>query len=126
MATRFAPTFSDHIARYAFAMNYCHKRKVLDAGSKDGFGAINLSFVADSVDLADISPTWLGWSKNLGYRCPTTFTLVDFEKDFPEGFWDTIVGFEVLEHLIAPQFFVDNIAKHLTPGGLFVFSTPHM
>ena len=123
---RFAPSYADHIARYAFALNYCHKKKVLDAGSKDGFGAVILSYVTNELTLADISEQWLNSSKGIVYNCPTRFELVDFEKDFPEGEWDTIVCFEVLEHVADPDFLMANVAKHLKPGGLFVFSTPHM
>ena len=123
---RFAPTFSDHIARYAFAINYCHKRKVLDAGSKDGFGSVNLSYVANELDLADISEGWLNSAKSLKYNCPTKFHLVDLEKSFPEGMWDTIVAFELIEHLENPEFFIDNVSKHLNPNGILVFSVPHM
>lgn len=118
--------FSEHIARYAFAINYCFKRNVLDLGSKDGFGSFVMSYVANHIDLADISGKWLGWAKELRYACPTDYHVVDLEKDFPEGEWDTMVAFEVIEHLANPEVLIENVKKHLKPGGFFVFSVPHM
>lgn len=125
---RYAPSFSDHIHRYAFAMEYAWKRDVLDAGCKDGFGSQPLSWVAKSITLADIEPKWLNRpiKNKSGYACPTECVLVDFNKTFPEGGWDTIVSFEVIEHVDDPDFFVKNIAEHLRPGGRLVFSVPHM
>lgn len=118
--------FSEHITRYAFALNYCFKRNVLDIGGKDGFGSQVMSYVANHIDLADISEKWLGYAKELKYNCPIDFHQVDLENDFPEGEWDTMVAFEVIEHLSNPEVLIENVAKHLKTGGFFVFSVPHM
>lgn len=124
---KFVHSYSDHIHRYAFALKHCYRVNVLDAGSKDGFGSQILSWAADRITLADISPEWLGFAeKNGGYVAPATFILADFNKGFPEGQWDTIVSFEVIEHVDDPDFYLGNIAKALKPGGKLVFSVPHM
>jgi 2-polyprenyl-3-methyl-5-hydroxy-6-metoxy-1,4-benzoquinol methylase len=57
--------------------------------------------------------------------CATDFIVSDFEKEFPEGQWDTIVAFEIIEHLENPDFFLENVKKALTPEGVLVFSLPH-
>lgn len=124
---KFAQSYEDHIHRYAFALKHCYRRDVLDAGSKDGFGAQVLSWVANTITLADISEDWLNFAKkNGGYLAPATFILSDFNKGFPEGSWDTVVTFEVIEHVDDPDFYLSNIAKALKPGGTLVFSVPHM
>lgn len=124
---KYAPTFQDHQHRYAFASFYSWKRDTLDAGSKEGFGAQMLSWTAKSITLADIDEKWLAQSKrNGGYWCPADFVQVDFNQTFPEGTWDTIVAFEVIEHVDDPDFFIANIAKALRPEGRLVFSVPHM
>ena len=123
---RFAPTFAEHITRYAFAMHHVYKRSVLDAGSKDGFGSQVLSWVAKDITLADISELWLGAAGKKTYECPVSFVVSDFEVSFPEGEWDTVVAFEVIEHLANPEFFIENVAKHLKVGGKLVFSVPHL
>lgn len=122
-----APSFADHMYRYAFAMRYCYKKDVLDAGSKEGFGAQMLSWVSQSITLADISGKWLQIAEKVGgYACPKAFAYINFERAFPRGEWDTIVAFEIIEHLAHPDVFLENVAKHLRPGGVLVFSVPHM
>lgn len=124
---KFIPSFQDHLARYVFALGHCYKKRVLDAGSKDGFGSTILSFGATHITLSDISPVWLlKQAPKKTYYCPAEFVLKDFEKEFPEGKWDTIVAFEIIEHLEDPEFFIKNIAEHLNVGGKLVFSVPHM
>ena len=126
-ARKFVPSFKEHLVRYAFAMPFAYKRDVLDAGSKEGFGAHMLSYGANTVTLSDISQGYLDAGKKwFNFFCPVEFVQCDFNKGFPEGEWDTIVSFEVIEHVKDPDFFVKNIAEHLLPGGHLVFSVPHM
>lgn len=129
---KYATTYAEHLARYAFAMHYCYKKRVLDVGCGDGSGSSLLAYTCNSLDLADISPKMLNAAKGKNYDVPNIrinkpkFFLCDFEKEFPEGSWDTIVAFEVIEHLENPDFFIKNIAEHLNKDGLLVFSVPHM
>lgn len=123
---KFVPTYTTHLERYIFALEHSYKQRVLDVGCKDGDGSILLSYGATELDLADFNEKYLDTAKKNDYKCPTKFHLVDLEKDFPEGKWDTIVAFEILEHLEDPEFLVKNIKKHLRFGGSFVFSVPNM
>jgi 2-polyprenyl-3-methyl-5-hydroxy-6-metoxy-1,4-benzoquinol methylase len=123
---KFIPTYQDHLARYVFALEYCYKKSVLDCGSQIGFGAWLLSLGAKHITLSDIDEGMLNKSKNLKYDSQTEFVKCDFEKEFPEGKWDTITAFEVIEHLENPELFIKNVAEHLNDNGLFIFSVPHM
>jgi len=124
---KFAQTLKDHYARYTFALPYVAKRDTHDVGAKDGFGSLIFSFVAKSLTLSDISVPWLNRAeKRGGFACPTNFVICDYDKDFPEGSWDTITAFEVIEHVENPEFLIKNIASHLRPNGFFVYSVPHM
>jgi len=123
---KFAPTYAEHLARYAFALHFCYKRNVLDVGCNDGSGSQLLSLSADRMTVADIDQRSLNAAKGKSFECLTDFVPCDFEHDFPDGRWDTIVGFEIIEHLEQTDRFVRNIADHLTDGGVFVFSVPHM
>src|SRR3990167_3980345 len=114
--------FTPHLERYVYASNYTLDKKVLDAGSKDGYGSVIMSNFAKSLTLADIGAVWLNQAKRHHYLCATDFIVSDFEKEFPEGQWDVIVAFEIIEHLEDPDFFLDNIRKALAPGGKLIFS----
>ena len=129
MTRKHGISYQNHVNRYAWAMQFCQKKTVLDAGSHMGFGAHILSQVADRVMLSDNNKDFIKFSqKCFKYFCPTDFNLCDFEKDFPaatDGF-DTIVAFEVIEHLEKPQVFLGNVWKNLRAGGQLVFSVPYM
>ena len=123
---KFIPSYQDHLARYVFALEYCYKKRVLDCGSQIGFGAWILSLGAEHITLSDIDQVMLDKSKKHNYDSPTEFVKCDFEKEFPEGKWDTITAFEVIEHLENPELFIKNVSEHLNDNGVFVFSVPHM
>lgn len=123
---KFILTYADHLARYIFASEHCYKRTVLDLGCKDGCGSVLLSYGSVSLSLVDCNGKYLNQAKNRGYICKTDFIQCDLEKNFPEGRWQIITAFEVIEHLENPEFFVKNIAEHLEEGGKLIFSVPHM
>lgn len=127
MKSRKAFVFVPHLERYVWALPYCQKKKVMDAGAKDGYGAHLISSFAESVTLVDRNAVWLGEAKNnYKYLCKSDFVVMDFDNAFPDGKWDTIVAFEVIEHVADPDFFIKNITEHLPRGGLLLFSVPHM
>ena len=126
ISRKFAPSWQHHIARYAFALSYCYRKSVLDAGCQIGFGGNILSYVANSVTFADMNKKYTDFASSMKNMCPTSYVVVDFEKTFPVGSWDTIVSFEVIEHLENPELFLENISKALNPNGKFVFSVPKM
>ena len=119
--------FIQHLEKYVFSMPYCQKKRVLDLGSKEGYGSHLISHTASHIDLADCSGLYLVQAKKY-YRflCPVDYIQIDFNEMFPEGEWDTIVAFEIIEHVDNPDNFVKEIADHLPKGGKLVFSVPHM
>jgi len=124
---KYIPTYTEHLARYVFALSSCYKKSVLDLGAKDGDCTFLLTYGANDVTLADISEQWLNAAKvNHSYKCPTRFELVDLEKSFPEGKWDVITAFEIIEHLEDGDFLIKNVVEHLNKDGIFIFSVPHM
>ena len=127
MTRRHPQHFNGHLERYVFAGGYCVYKKVLDVGSKDGYGSHLLSRYASRVSLVDRNIVWMAEAKRYyRYLCPVEFFLLDLETEFPEGEWDTIVAFEVIEHVENYKVLLQNIQKHLKPEGKFIFSVPHM
>lgn len=50
---------------------------------------------------------------------------VDIEDQFPDGYYDVIVAFNVLEHLKAPDLAIQKIHQRLAPCGMVFGSVPH-
>lgn len=129
MTRKHAPTYQAHVARYAWALPYCYKKIALDAGSGEGFGAHLLSQVANHLTLADKDIMLVDHSRKwFKYFCPVEGLVCDFEFEYPpvtDGY-DTVVAFEVIEHLEKPEVFIENVAKSLKAGGKFLFSVPYL
>ena len=120
-------TFRIHLEEYVFSTIYCNRKRVLDLGSKDGYGANLIGYFASHITLADCDGKFLGYAnKYHHYHCPVEFINIDFNKAFPEGKWDTIVALQIIEHVNDSDNFVKEIAKHLNKRGTLVFSVPHM
>jgi len=116
-----------HLERYIFALPHCREKIVLDLGSKDGYGSHIISHTAKEITLSDCSGKCLYQAKSYyHFLCSAKFDEVDFNKTFPDGKWDTILAFEVIEHVDNPYNFVKEIARHLKVNGKLVFSVPHM
>lgn len=46
--------------------------------------------------------------------------LDDLDPSNPEHKFDVIIAIDVLEHLIEPTVFIEQVANHLSPGGVFI------
>lgn len=126
ISRKYANSWQHHIVRYVFSLPYCYRKSVLDAGCQIGYGGHIISHVANSVTFVDMNKKYTDMAASVRHFCPTDYQVVDFETDFPKGTWDTVVAFEVIEHLEKPDVFLANVAKHLNPNGRLVFSVPHM
>jgi len=127
MMRRQPKVFIQHLERYVFSLPYCNEKRVLELGSKDGYGANLLSHFASYLTLTDYNGKYLSQAKRFHhYLCPVEFIQINFNDAFPEGKWDTIIAFEIIEHVNDPDNFVREIAEHLPSGGKLVFSVPHM
>lgn len=51
--------------------------------------------------------------------------IYDDRWPFPEGIFDAITCFDVLEHLDRPEEFLIKAKRHLKPGGIVLISTPN-
>jgi SAM-dependent methyltransferase len=116
-----------HTARYQFARPWVKQRSVLDAGSGEGYGTYYLSQSSRRAMGIDISPDTVQAASrryiagNLTYRCMSCERI-----DLPDSSVDVVTSFEVIEHLCHPERLVTEARRVLSPGGLFLVSTPNV
>ncbi len=119
-----ADLFNEHMARYHFAARLASGKRVLDAGCGAGYGSMELAGVAVAVTAIDFSPDAIAYARgryqlpNLTYRTGDCLAL-------PDGPFDLIAAFEVIEHLQQWPAFLTEAKRVLAPGGLFLVSTPN-
>lgn len=98
----------EHLARYRFALRFSEAKTIADIACGTGYGSEILRGVAKTVESFD--------KENLcGNR------LIDLERDSWSDNYDLIVSFETIEHLVNPEFFLEN-ARRTTK--VLIVSTP--
>lgn len=118
--------WSEHIARYAFAQRYARGKSVLDCGCGTGYGSAELAQSAASVTGIDISTDAVEYARlNYGSANARYVTGSCLELAFPAESFEVLVAFEVIEHLADFRQFLAECARVLTPGGIFIVSTPN-
>ncbi len=124
----------EHRARYALACAFAEGRRVLDLGSGAGYGAAMLAEKAAYVLGADISEEAVSFAQNAFAGKNLAFLAADIcGADFPERIlaaagerFDCVVCFEMIEHVPAPLTVIQHVKRLLSPGGLFIVSTPNI
>lgn len=121
--------YARHIAAYRHAATLAAGRRVLDAGSGEGFGTQTLSTVAQEVVGVDYSETAVAESRRLwcdGSRPNLRFERVDLTQpgSFQETF-DVVLNFQVLEHIQNPAPFLRGLSERIGPDGVLMLTTPN-
>jgi SAM-dependent methyltransferase len=137
------PYVAEHMARYMHAIKHMPTRKqfaakhirVLEVGTSFIFPCILLDrFGFDDVEITHFDPSNAGKVTEMAlphdWKGRTILAhSVDAESDKldrPDGHFDLIICFEVLEHLeVDPMFMVQEFNRLLKPGGLLYLSTPN-
>ena len=116
---------SGEYMRYCIALQHATQKDILDAGCGVCYGSSLLSLRANNIICANLSQEELNYGKEMfKFYCPVNFACCDLNKDFPNGKFDLIVSFEMIEHLSDPMFFINNVKKNLKDDGKFIFSVP--
>jgi SAM-dependent methyltransferase len=117
-------TFLDHITRYRFACRFVPRKRVLDIACGEGYGTAALAAAgAAQVIGIDIEPDVVEHARR---KYHVDARVGSAEKiDLADRSIDVIVSFETIEHLRAPETFLRECARVLTPGGMLIISTPN-
>ncbi len=116
-----------HLAHYEFALQYVRTKKVLDIGCGTGYGADLIASKASEVIGVDISDEAINYARQHYKRENIKFSVGDAthlnflkEKEF-----DTVVSFEVIEHIAAYFQYLKEIRRVLKDDGILIISTPN-
>ena len=117
---------NEHLARYSFAARLARGKRVLDAGCGAGYGSAELAQAADRVVGIDCAAEAVEFAR-ANYHLPN----LQFEQasctglPHPDGSFDLVVAFEVIEHLEDWRTFLAEARRVLAASGQFIVSTPN-
>ena len=124
--------FLEHLVTYNFAQPYTVGKDVLDFGCGTGYGTHSLAKDARSIVGVDISTEAIDAARRefldenskerLDYR--VIDTIEQAPLPFEDDSFDTVVSFQVVEHVHDVDLYLSEIRRVLRPGGVFVCATP--
>ena len=115
--------------RCAYALSYCHSKRVLDLCCGTGWTANELSKVAVSVKAVDYSKDSID---NARRRFPKGNLLFEemnaLSLSYADESFDTVISMEAIEHFSKSdgEIFINEVYRVLKKGGSFVGSTPQV
>ncbi len=122
----FAADISRHVVAYRFAQECVRGKHVLDAGCGDGYGTHMLAQTAAAALGVDRAGDTIAaaaqryHAPNLSYRACNLESLGDLGQQF-----EVVCNFQVIEHLVDPRPFLEQVRRVLKPGGTFIVTTPN-
>ena len=116
-----------HTFSYRFAERYTKDSEVLDYGCGSGYGAASAAANAAGVVGVDVSPTAVDHARAQFGAPGLEFELVEAERPlpFPDCSFDTVLSFQVIEHVRDPAAYLSEACRVLRPGGHLVLTTPN-
>jgi SAM-dependent methyltransferase len=117
---------ADHMERYKFACQFANGKSILDIASGTGYAApLLVGNGALSYDGVDINPDLVRYS-NAAYSSDNTRYHCGNICSFDHGrSYDLITCFETIEHVQDYEAAIDNLHRHLKPGGVLLVSSPN-
>ena len=116
----------EHWHRYAFAREFAHGKRVLDAACGEGYGSALLAGPAASVLGVDIADNAIAHARaRYGVQTNLAFQRGDCTAlEVAAGSFDLITSFETLEHVQAQENLIAGFARALAPDGVLLVSSP--
>jgi ubiquinone/menaquinone biosynthesis C-methylase UbiE len=115
-----------HSAAYEEAARLVPSGQVLDLGCNNGYGSYKLSQYGHDVIGVDVSSDALADAKRRFSAANLEFRQVSgLELPFESDRFDLITSFQVIEHIVEMNPYLNEIRRVLKPGGTVVFTTPN-
>jgi ubiquinone/menaquinone biosynthesis C-methylase UbiE len=115
-----------HLRAYDEAVGHAAGRDVLDVGCNTGYGTVRFVPVARRVVGVDVSPRAIEGALDRAVDGRPEFILSGgLELPFPDGSFDLVTSFQVLEHVPDPLVFLRELTRVTRPGGQVILATPN-
>lgn len=124
---KYATIAYEHLHRYAFAAAFVPDKRVLDLASGEGYGSHLLARTAAAVVGVDLDAATIRHAAEK-YGSATLRFIIGSATAVPiadDHSFDVIVCFEAIEHIEDQAALLHEVARLLTPQGLFIVSTPN-
>jgi SAM-dependent methyltransferase len=116
---------AEHLARYHFAAQLAHSRRVLDAACGEGYGSQILADAgAAGVVGVDVDERAVEHARSR-YPLPEFQVAEVASLPFPDGSFDLIVSFETIEHVPQQEAVLAEWRRVLAADGHLIVSTPN-
>lgn len=115
-----------HVATYRFAEQYTAGKRVLDYGCGSGYGSSRIARSAAQVTAVDVAADAIAHAGSQ-YAAPNLeFLTIDPARPLPfaDQSFDTVLSFQVFEHVNDTARYLAQIRRVLVPGGRLVLVTP--
>ncbi|MGE4070717.1 MAG: class I SAM-dependent methyltransferase [Lysobacterales bacterium] len=117
----------EHMHRYAYAVDFCRGKRVLDAACGEGYGSALLAQTSASVLGLDVDAAAVAHAQQR-YRSRPGLSFMQQDvtalEQLPEASFDVIVSFETLEHVYEQERMLAGFRRLLAPDGVLLISSP--
>ena len=118
-------TMTEHLHRYALAMELIAGKKVLDIACGEGYGTNLMSKKAAHVTGIDVDHATIENARKKYTTANIVFTTGSVLKiPAQQNSFDVITCFETLEHISEQQDMLAELKRVLSPKGILLISTP--
>jgi SAM-dependent methyltransferase len=118
-----------HKVTYNFASEYVKDKYVLDYGCGSGYGTHYIASFCKSIVGVDIAADAIEYAQSR-YQAPNlVFAQIEaadkaIPLPYPDSSFDTVLSFQVIEHIVDPRPYLYEIKRVLKPSGVFICATP--
>lgn len=117
-----------HLATYDFCVPYVRQKRVLDFGCGSGYGTHLMAEHCQSIVGVDIAADAINFATqhytgdNLEYRQIRNIETTPLP--FDDGSFDTVISFQVMEHIEQVDKYLDEIHRVVREDGVVIIATP--